>query len=69
MKKVLIVLFGAVLLAGCHTSYEIGLNNGRKITAASRPVLDKDKGIYTFKTADGKIQQVPAGRVISMEAK
>ncbi len=61
MKKVLILLFATVVLAGCSTRYVITLNSRAQIVASTKPKF-KD-GAYVFKDTQGKEASVPAGRV------
>ena len=51
----------AMVLCGCSSSYVIKLNNGLRITTASKPKLQH--GFYVFKDAKGNVQQIPQGRV------
>jgi hypothetical protein len=67
MKKIpLLFCCIACLLAGCATRYDITLNNGRKITGVSHPVLDKETGDYRFKDAAGNRLSIKATRVIEI---
>jgi hypothetical protein len=59
--KVLSAILACTMLCGCASQYVITLHNGRRITAASKPRLDK--GNYVFKDAEGKPAFVAAGRV------
>jgi hypothetical protein len=63
MKRVLMPLMVAFLAAtcGCAQHYLIKLNNGGRITTASKPRLKS--GTYYFKDAKGNVQSIPAGRV------
>ncbi len=63
MKTATIVLFliGAMLLSGCAHNYVMTLNNGMRVTTASKPKLKG--GIYYFKDAAGRDAFVSAGRV------
>jgi hypothetical protein len=64
MKNFFVVLlFVAIVCAGCRTRYDIRLNNGEVITAKGRPHLDKDRTAWIFTDASGKQNAVPAGRV------
>jgi len=59
-----IVLFfclSAALLCGCAHNYVITMDNGRRITTASKPHLER--GYYVYKDALGRKHAEPAGRV------
>jgi len=56
-----IALLAAALLTGCASRYTITLNNGNRITATSKPRLEK--GNYVFKDVKGQVNYLPAGRV------
>jgi hypothetical protein len=43
------------------------LTNGIRITNVSRPLLDRDQGIYTYKDVTGQSREVSAGRVVEIE--
>lgn len=49
------------LLSACSRAYVIRLNNGARITAASKPKLQN--GTYIFEDASGRQAYVPASRV------
>jgi hypothetical protein len=62
MKRlVLILAAGTLCLCGCASQYVVTLNNGTRITTASKPKL-KD-GAYYFKDAAGRQAFVSAMRV------
>jgi hypothetical protein len=56
MKKICVVLFLCLaLLAGCAaTHYKIMLRDGRQLEAATKPVLDKKTGYFTYVDENGK---------------
>jgi hypothetical protein len=66
MKKSLLpMVVAALFLFGCSHQYTMKLSNGRAITTASKPKLEK--GYYHFKDASGKEVVVPQGRVREIE--
>jgi hypothetical protein len=67
MKKLIAFLFLTALLAGCRSSYDVTLNNGAKFTGVSKPKLDRDRGVYVFKSATGKMFAIPETRVNAIE--
>ena len=66
MKKLSWILAcAAALVNGCAHQYVMKLNNGVRVTTASKPQL---KGAnYYFKDASGQINVVPQSRVIEIE--
>jgi hypothetical protein len=63
MKRILSLLLGLVLCAGCASHYNITLNNGEVITSRGKPKLDKEKNGYNFTDASGNPDYVSLGRV------
>jgi len=62
MKKMTtVLLIGVSLLCGCAHQYVITLDNGRRITTASKPKLKEQR--YVFKDATGKLGYISAARV------
>lgn len=58
----LLLLLGACLvLTGCARNYELRLTNGNRITATTKPKLEK--GFYVFKDGRGQETAVSQGRV------
>ena len=64
MKKLLGLAATGLLLCGCSSSYVIKLNNGLRVTTASKPKLSH--GYYEYKDAKGNIQQIPQNRVLEI---
>ena len=64
MKKLYVLAAVGLLLCGCASSYVIKLNNGLRVTTASKPKLNH--GFYVFKDAKGNVQQIPQNRVLEI---
>lgn len=60
MKRsgLLVLLLSLVFFAGCASSYNIVLSNGRVITTSSKPKLNEQKNRYVFKDAQGRQMEV-----------
>ncbi len=56
-----LVLAALIALTGCASHYVIKLNNGVRLTTASKPKLEG--GFYVYKDAQGRKVSVPRGRV------
>ncbi len=64
MKNIVPVLvLIAAVGAGCHSTYDIRLNNGEVITSKGKPHLDKERNAWIYTDASGKVNGIPAGRV------
>ena len=60
-KAGFLLLISLTLLCGCAHHYVVTLDNGRRVTTASKPKL---KGTnYVYKDASGRQATVSAGRV------
>ncbi len=55
-----------LLLAGCAHRYDITLTNGERITNVTKPVRDREKGVFTYKDVAGHDHYVSAGRVVDI---
>ena len=66
MKKILLPLFGALLLTGCTHRYVITTTTGRAIDTKTKPKLHN--GFYVFKDALGRDQMIHSGRVAEISA-
>ena len=66
MKNILLLLLGAVFLAGCMHHYDITLINGMRITHVSKPKLDKKNGVYTYTDIKGGTHTINAARVVEI---
>lgn len=60
----LVVLLGTFAL-GCHSHYQLTLNNGNQITTANKPKLIN--GYYVFKDVNGNTNYVSQTRVKAIE--
>ena len=60
-KLALLLSIGLAALCGCAHSYVITLDNGRRITTASKP--HRQDGRHVFKDAAGRPAFVSAGQV------
>lgn len=66
MKKLSLFALGlALLLCGC-AHYNMMLVNGSKVRVSGKPKL-KD-GYYLYKSGSGKIERIPASRVVEIDA-
>jgi hypothetical protein len=68
MKLLFPSLAAVLLLAGCAHHYDLTLTNGIRVTNVSKPILDKNAGTYTYKDASGQERQIPASRVVEIDA-
>jgi hypothetical protein len=64
--RLLAWVLAATLLAGCAHHYDITLTNGIRLTNVTKPVLDRDSGVYTYKDLNGRVRHVFAGRVVEI---
>src|SRR3954447_22464785 len=62
-KDILTMLLSSLLLTGCASHYNVVLNNGRVITASSKPKLDPSRNVYVFKDVSGQPVTVSQGSV------
>lgn len=56
----------SVALMGCAHRYDMLLTNGVSIANVSRPVLNRDAGVYVYKDSLGQMREIPAGRVVEI---
>jgi len=66
VAKLLPWLFAAALLSGCAHRYDITLTNGSRVTNVTKPVLDRDIGVFTYKDVAGHEHKLHAGRVVDI---
>ncbi len=64
MKKILALAAAGIFMCGCSSTYVIKMNNGLRITTASKPKLKN--GFYVYKDAKGNLQQIPQNRVLEI---
>jgi hypothetical protein len=67
MKKVLPLLVTMLLLAGCAHHYDMTLTNGVRVTNVSKPVLNPESGMYTYKDVAGTVRHVSQSRVLEIK--
>ncbi len=67
MKMLFPALAAVLLLAGCAHRYDVTLTNGVRLTNVSRPLLDRESGVYVYKDIAGHKRQVIASRVEEIE--
>ena len=63
MKRLFLSALAAGLLTGCAHRYDMQLTNGVLISNVSKPVLDRQNGVYIYKDVAGNKRYVSAGRV------
>jgi hypothetical protein len=66
VKNILLLLLGAVFLAGCIHNYDITEVNGIRITHVSKPKLNKRTGVYTYTDIKGQKKSISAARVVEI---
>ncbi len=66
LAKLLPLFFAAVLLAGCAHRYDMVLTNGTRVTNVSKPTLDRQEGVYTYKDVAGNVKHINSGRVVEI---
>ena len=54
------------LLAGCARRYDIVMTDGSRVTNVSKPVLDRQSGVFTYKDVRGQEHKKSAGRVVEI---
>ena len=59
-------LLSAILLAGCAHRYDMTLTNGVKITNVTKPMLNREQSVYTYKDVNGRICYISSGRVVEI---
>jgi hypothetical protein len=67
MKKLFGLFVLALLVIGCKSNYDVTLTSGARYTGVSKPKLDKQGGMFTFKSASGRVFTVPETRVRTIE--
>jgi hypothetical protein len=66
LAKLLPCLFAIALLSGCAHHYDMTLTNGLKVTNVTKPILNRDTGVFTYKDVAGHEHKVSAGRVVEI---
>ncbi len=67
MKKYILLLAMATVLAGCANRYDITTNSGAMLRGVTKPVLHKETDEYFFKDASGKQMALRSGWVRTIE--
>ena len=65
--KILAWLFSATLLEECAHHYDITLTNGERVTNVTKPILDRDSGVFAYKDVAGQVHHLSAGRVVEID--
>jgi len=66
VRGLLLPLLAAVLLSGCAHRYDIMLTNGGRVTNVTKPVLDRETGVFTYNDVAGNEHKISAGRVVDI---
>jgi hypothetical protein len=66
MKNVLLLLLCAVFLSGCMHRYDLTMVNGMKVTRISKPKLDRQSGLYSYKNIKGEKRVISASQVVEI---
>jgi hypothetical protein len=66
-KLVLPGIAALVLLAGCAHRYDITLTNNVRLTNVSKPVLDRNAGVFIYKDVKGNEHKIMAARVVEID--
>jgi hypothetical protein len=66
IAKLLLSLLSAALLSSCAHRYDIMLTNGSRATNVTKPVLNRETGVFTYKDVAGHEHKVSAGRVVDI---
>ena len=64
-RTIFALLLAAAALGGC-ARYDMTLTNGGRVTNVRKPTRSKDGSYWSYVTASGTTNTVPAGRVISI---
>jgi hypothetical protein len=67
MKQIAAIILGACLLTGCAHRYDMMLTDSARITNVSKPILDRDNGVYLYKDVAGNQRYISSGRVIEIK--
>jgi hypothetical protein len=67
IKLVLPGIAALSLLAGCAHRYDITLTNSVRLTNVSKPVLDREAGVYIYKDVSGREHKITAARVVQID--
>jgi hypothetical protein len=59
-------LCAAMLLMGCARHYDLTLTDGTRITNVTKPVLDRQTGVFSYKDVTGHVHQKNAAHVVEI---
>jgi hypothetical protein len=65
--KILPCCVSAALLAGCARHYDIAMTNGERVTNVTKPILDRESGVFAYKDVAGHVHHLSAGRVVEID--
>ncbi|HEV7925267.1 MAG TPA: YgdI/YgdR family lipoprotein [Verrucomicrobiae bacterium] len=66
LAKLLLLFLSTSLLAGCAHRYDIMLTNGERVTNVTKPVLDREHGVFAYKDVTGREHHLFAGKVVDI---
>jgi hypothetical protein len=67
MKRLIAGLAAALMLTGCAHRYDVTLTNGMRLTNVTKPKLDRESGVYTYRDVTGQQRTVVASHVVEID--